>query len=230
MKTVLSIVIIALMGAVGYLWVQLQEVKKELNKQEPKVIINIHKDNSKSAVNKKIGQNLVDTNASTKQLEETIKEDFQKIFKDIFGNKEVQKQIKEGVNEFKKGLNQALKQLQEQVKSMDKNGENIFDELVKELGGGEYKVFEDKKNFYELVLDLHHDANAKVEIDAKGNLLSVKVTSHYEEKTKDKVVKKESFKSYMVKIPNDAVIDMIRSEYKNGMLYITVPKKGKDKV
>jgi len=230
MKTVLSLIIVALIGAVGYLWVQLQEVKKELNKKEPKVVINIHKNTSKREVGVQNSLSQVDKNASAQDLQEVVKKDFQKIFKDIFGNQEVQKEIKEGVTEFKKGLNQLITQLQKNLNDMDKNGGDIFDDLLKDLAGGEYKVFDDKKDFYQLIIDLHHDKDAKVEIDAKGNILSVKVTSHYEEKQKDKVVKKVSEKSYIIKIPGDAVIDMITSEYKEGMLYITVPKKGKEKV
>jgi len=227
MKTLLSLIIVALIGAVGYLWTQLQDVKKELNKQEPKVIINIHKNEPKSVTAK---QSFHESNDSSKELEETIKSDFKKIFKDIFGNPKVQKEIKDGVQEFKKGLNQALSELQKNVNKMDKESGNIFDNLLKELGAGELKVFEDKNSFYELIIDLHHDENAKVEIDVKGNLLSVKVTSHYEQKVENKVVKKESFKSYIVQIPRDCVIDMVKSEYKNGMLYITVPKKSKEKI
>jgi len=227
MKTILSLVIVALIGAVGYLWVQLQDVKKELKKEEPKVTINIQKS---SPVVSHTRSNYHDNNQSTDDLDKVIKKDFQKIFKDIFGNKEVQKQIKESVAEFKKGLNQAITELQKQVQTMDKESGNVFDQLLKELGAGEFKVFEDKKDFYELKIDLHHDKNAKVEIDANGNLLSIKVTSHIEKKVQNKIVKQESLKSYLVKIPNDAVIDMIRSEYKDGMLYITVPKKGRNKI
>ena len=229
MKTVLSLIIVALIGAVGYLWVQLQDVKKELNKQEPKVVINIEKPSS-AVSHPQTRSNYHDQNQSIDDLQKTVKKDFQKIFKDIFGNKEVQTQIKEGVAEFKQGLNQALSELQKNLNNMNKESGNIFNDIVKELGAGELKVFEDKKDFYELKIDLNHDKNAKVEIDANGNLLSVKVTSHIEQKTQNHVVKKESLKSYIVKIPNDAVIDMIRSEYKDGMLYITVPKKGKVKV
>jgi len=228
MKTVLSLIIVALAGAVGYLWVQLQEVKKEIKKEEPKVVINIHKN---EAVKRGLSTNLTDTNTTpSKNLEETIARDFQKIFKDIFGNPEVQQQIKEGVTEFKKGLNQALSELKKQMEEMDKESGGIIENLLKELGAGELKIFDEKNDYYELIIDLHNDKNAKVEIDAKNGILSVKVTSHYEEKVQNQVVKKESFKNYIVKIPVDAVMDMIKSEYKNGMLYITVPKKGKEKV
>jgi len=227
MKALMTLIIIALMGAVGYLWIQLKEVKQELNKKEPKVVINIHKDNAKAVVPR---STLHDSNNSTQKLEETIKRDFQQIFKDIFGNPDVQKQIKEGVSEFKKGLSQALNELQKNINNLDKESGSVFNELLKELGGGEYKVFDEKANYYELIIDLHNDKDAKVEIDANGNILSVKVTSHYEKKVDNKIIKKESFKNYIVKIPTDAVIDMIKSEYKDGKLYVTVPKKSKEKI
>jgi HSP20 family molecular chaperone IbpA len=226
MKTLLSIVILALAGAVIYLWTQLQDVKKELKKEGPKVTINIQKNEPKVTTKNNFNH---DENQSVKELEQTLKKDFQKIFKDIFGNKEVQTQIKESVSEFKKGLNQAITELQKQVNELSKN-DDFFNDLLKELGAGSYKVFEDKGDFYELKIDLHQDKNAKVDIDSKGDILSVKVTSKIEQKTENKVVKKESMKSYIVKIPQDGVLDMIKSEYKDGMLYITIPKKGREKV
>jgi HSP20 family molecular chaperone IbpA len=226
MKTLLSIVILALAGAVIYLWTQLQDVKRELKKEGPKVTINIQKNESKVTTANNFNH---DNNQSVKELEQTLKKDFQKIFKDIFGNKEVQTQIKESVTEFKKGLNQAITELQKQVNELSKN-DDFFNDLLKELGAGSYKVFEDKGSFYELKIDLHQDKNAKVDIDSKGDILSVKVTSKIEQKTDNKIVKKESMKSYIVKIPKDAVLDMIKSEYKDGMLYITIPKKGREKV
>jgi HSP20 family molecular chaperone IbpA len=226
MKTLLSIVILALAGAVIYLWTQLQDVKKELKKEGPKVTINIQKNEPKVTTKNNFNH---DENQSVKELEQTLKRDFQKIFKDIFGNKEVQTQIKESVSEFKKGLNQAITELQKQVNELSKN-DDFFNDLLKELGAGSYKVFEDKGDFYELKIDLHQDKNAKVDIDSKGDILSLKVTSKIEQKTENKVVKKESMKSYIVKIPQDGVLDMIKSEYKDGMLYITIPKKGREKV
>ena len=225
MKAILSLVIVALIGAVGYLWTELKQVKSELKKEEPKVVINIHKNEPKVTTK----SHYHDSNQSAEELQKTVKKDFQKIFKDIFGNKEVQKQVKEGMSEFKKGLNQAITELQKSVNEMDKDSGNIFGEILKELGAGEYKVFEDKGSFYELVIDIHHDKNAKVEIDAKNGLLSVKVTSHIEQKTQTQVIKKKSLKSFLVKIPSDAVMEMIKSEYKDGKIYITVPKKGKER-
>jgi HSP20 family molecular chaperone IbpA len=226
MKTLLSIVILALAGAVIYLWTQLQDVKKELKKDEPKVTINIQKNEPKVTTKNNLSH---DRNQNVKELEQTLKRDFQKIFKDVFGDKEVQTQIKESMSNFKKGLNQAITELQKQVNELSKN-DDFFNKLSKELGTGSYKVFEDKGSFYELKIDLHQDRDTKVDIDSKEDILSVKITSKIEQKTQNKVVKKKSMKSYIVKIPQDGVLDMIKSEYKDGVLYITIPKKSREKV
>ena len=229
MKTLLSLVILFLIGAVGYLWVELKNVKQELKKDEPKVVINIHKDDKKKDLNKYCVKNVNDLN-STQDLQTLIKKDFQKLFSDIFANPQVQKQIKSGIKEFQDSLQEAINELQKNFKDLNQKGKSVLDEFIKELGAGEFRVFDDKDDYYELKIDLNHDKNAKVEIDAKDGLLYVKVTSHFEQKEGDKIIKKESYKNYIVKIPGDASLELIKSTYKDGMLYITIPKKGGQKI
>ncbi len=216
MNKVIYIIVAVLVGVVGYQAVQMQELKKELIKKqkEPEVLIHIDKvQRTKQSLQ-------TDKNSS---LDRVLKSDFQKIFKDVFGNKEVKDGINQSVTEFKKGLNQAIIQLQKQVNSMDKDSGNIFNDLIKNLGAGQFKTFVDKGKIYSYVIDVDGE-HSKVNIDAKNGFLYVDISSKDEKKTKNSVVKEQSKKSIVLQLPKDGEIEKIRSEYKDKKLYITIPK------
>ena len=213
MNKLIYLVIIALIGVVGYQSVELSRLKKELIKKskEPEVIIHVTK----------VQPNSTSKSDENSSLDTVLKNDFQKIFKDVFSHKEV----KESIKEFKKGLNQTINELQKQLKDMDKEGVDIFGELVKELGVKEFKTFKDMGDYYQYVIDVDGE-HSKVNIDAKNGYLYIDITSKTDKKGKNSVIKKESKRSYVIKLP-DADVEKIKSEYKNKKLYLTIPKKKK---
>lgn len=230
MKVVLYLVILFLIIAVGYEAKQIEELKKMVKNDQPEVTINIDKDSLKSTNNnlhnsKTItkSKQIIQNDKNLDELQKTIQKDFHQLFKDIFGNKEVKKEIKQSVFEFKKGLNQAISELQKQVNSMDKDSANIFNELVKEFGAGEFKTFEDKGEFYSYVIDVN-GKHSKVNIDAKNGFLYIDIVSKDEKKDKNSVLTKESQKSIVLLLPKDGKIEDIKSRYKDKKLYITIPK------
>ena len=223
MKVGLYLVIFFLIIVVGYELKQIEELKQELIKKEkePKVVVHIEK-------TEPVKQNL--QSDSNKSLDEVIKSDFQKIFRDIFGNKEVKEGIKQSIDEFKKGLNQAITELQKQAKELDKVDGDIFNDLIKEFGVGEFKTFEDRGDFYSYTIDVDGE-KSKVDINAKNGFLYVDISSKEEKKDKNSVIKKESKKSIVLSLPKDAILEKIKSEYKDKKLTITIPKiKNKVKI
>ena len=216
MNKIMYLVVAVLVGVVGYQTMQMQELKSELIKKqkEPEVVIHIQKQEPRKESSKS------DENRS---LDQVLKSDFQKIFKDVFGNKEVKDGINQSVTEFKKGLNQAMSELQKQVKEMDKDSGNIFNDLIKELGVGEFKTFEDKGDVYSYTLEVDGE-RSKVNIDTKNGFLYIDITSKDEKKTKNSVIKKQSQKSIVLQLPKDGEIEKIKSEYKDKKLSITIPK------
>ena len=215
MNKFIYVIVVVLIGVVGYQTFQMQELKRELIKKqkEPEVVIHVHKA-------EKSNSSQSDKNRS---IDEVLRSDFQQIFKDVFGNKEVKDGIKQSVTEFKKGLNQAISELQKQVKDMDKDGGSIFNELIKELGVGEFKTFEDRGDFYSYVIDVDGE-HSKVNIDAKNGFLYLDITSKDEKISKNSVVKKQSKRSIVLQLPKDGETEKIKSEYKDKKLYITIPK------
>ncbi len=216
MNKIIYIVVVVLMGVVGYQAFQMRELKKEIVKKqnEPEVTIHIDKVENKT--------NLIQSDKN-KTLDKVVKKDFQKIFKDIFGNKEVKEGINKSVIEFKKGLNQAITELQKQVKSMDNDNGNIFNDLIKELGVGEFKTFKDNGEFYSYTIDIDSE-HSRVNIDAKNGFLYIDITSKDEKKSENSVIKKQSQRSIVLSLPKDGLVEKIKSEYKNKKLYITIPK------
>ena len=216
MNKIIYLVVAVLVGVVGYQTMQMQELKSELIKKqkEPEIVIHIQKQKPSRVTNSS------DRNSS---LDKVLKSDFQKIFKDVFGNKEVKDGINQSVTEFKKGLNQAMSELQKQVKEMDKDSGNIFNDLIKELGVGKFKTFEDKGDVYSYTLEVDGE-RSKVNIDTKNGFLYIDITSKDEKKTKNSVIKKQSQKSIVLQLPKDGAIEKIKSEYKDKKLSITIPK------
>jgi len=213
---IVYLIVLVLAVFVGYQSLELNKLKKELIKKskEPEVIIHIQKVEPQSSTQER------DVN---KSIDRVIKEDFQKIFKDVFGNKEVKDGIKQSVNEFKKGLNQAITELQKQLKDMDKDSGNIFNDIIKEFGVGKYESFHDMGDYYQYIVDVD-GSKARVDINAKNGYLYIDITSKQVKKVQNSVLKKQSKKSYIIKLPNNGLVEKIKSEYKDKKLYITIPK------
>ena len=216
MNKIVYLIVLVLAVFVGYQSLELNKLKKELIKKskEPEVIIHIEKVEPRSSTQKR------DVN---KSIDRVIKEDFQKIFKDIFGNKEVKDGIKQSVNEFKKGLNQAITQLQKQLKDMDKDSGNIFNDIIKEFGALEHESFHDMGDYYQYIVNVD-GSKSRVDINAKNGYLYIDITSKQEKKEQNSVIKKQSQRSYIIKLPNNGLVEKIKSEYKDKKLYITIPK------
>ena len=213
MKTPLIIVVIVILVAVvayqGYQINQLKNIKPE--PKEPKVTINIQKQEP-TTQDRDIDENL-------SSLQETIKEDFKKIFSDVFGNKKVQDGIKKGINEFKDGLNDAIAQIQKELGTLSKN-DSFFKEILKEFDLKSYKQFKDLGDKYELELVLPSRENSKLQLDVKNGFIHIVVES----KSKSENVTKSTSQTYIVKIPASSMIEMINSKYSDGKVTITIPK------
>lgn len=212
MKTsLIAVVIVILIAVVAYQGYQINQLKNtKLVVNEPEVIINIQKQEPKSE--SKTEQNL-------SSLEETIKQDFKKLFGDIFGNKQVQDELKKGVEEFKSGLNDPIGQIQKDLSTLSKN-DSFFNDILKEFDLKSYKSFQDKGDKYELELLLKDKANSKLQLDVKNGFLYISIDTKQESKN----MTKSTSQSYIVKVPKDGLVDSIDSKYNNGKVTITIPK------
>ena len=88
----------------------------------------------------------------------------------------------------------------------------------------------DKGDSYELKMDLAGMDDKSIKIDVKGNYLSVTAKSEEskEKKEGDKIIHQERHIGMVQRgmtLPKDADTEHYKSEYKNGVLTITIPKK-----
>ena len=88
----------------------------------------------------------------------------------------------------------------------------------------------DKGDTYELKMDLAGMDDKSIKIDVKDNYLSVQAKSETkkEQKEGDKIIHQERHVGMVQRgmtLPKDADAKNYKSEYKNGVLTITVPKK-----
>ncbi len=87
----------------------------------------------------------------------------------------------------------------------------------------------DKKDHYLIKADIPGVKNKNINISQKDGILKIEAKTDKEEKEKrDDFIKQERFTSQFVKIitlPKDADASKMKTEYKNGVLEITIPKK-----
>ena len=88
----------------------------------------------------------------------------------------------------------------------------------------------DKGDSYELKMDLAGMDDKSIKIDVQGNYLSVTAKSEEkkEQKEGDKIIHQERHVGMVQRgmtLPKDADVEHYKSDYKNGVLTITVPKK-----
>ncbi len=87
----------------------------------------------------------------------------------------------------------------------------------------------DAKDHYEVKVDLPGGSNADIKVKANGNVLNIDATTKkVEEEKGDKYIKHERFVGALHKsltLPKDADTDKLKTDYKDGILTVTIPKK-----
>ncbi|MCK4441690.1 MAG: Hsp20/alpha crystallin family protein [Sulfurovaceae bacterium] len=88
----------------------------------------------------------------------------------------------------------------------------------------------DKGDHYEVTADLPGVDQKAINLKVKDNILSIeaKTQNSKEDKKDDKIIKQERFVGSFYRamsLPNDANADKMTTDYKNGVLTITIPKK-----
>jgi len=91
----------------------------------------------------------------------------------------------------------------------------------------------DKGDHYLLKADIPGSKESEIKVTAKDGVLtieakSVKVEQKEEERNDSKFIKHERFEGVYMRsltLPQDADADKLKSDYKNGVLEITIPKK-----
>ncbi len=91
----------------------------------------------------------------------------------------------------------------------------------------------EKKNEYKIKVELPNVNKEDIEVELKDNFLSIKAESKFEECKEEENIRTSEFRygKFHRVIPLDCEVDSnnAKSEFKNGVLYINLPKIHEDK-
>jgi HSP20 family molecular chaperone IbpA len=247
--TLIGFILVAIIGYQGYLLNKSNTPLFETKKDEPKITVNIEKKSIEKEV-RELNKHVTTTqqpsttptqnnlqNIDPKEVfdEELIKKDMGKLFSDIFGNPKLQEGLKQGMKDMQKQLEEGMKELEKGLGGlsgeMDKlsNGDTFFKDLITGLSQANRLKFTDRGGEYYLKIDVPGGKEANVDIKTTANILTLTITSKSTSDTTNpnSTIHAQAMSTYqnILIIPDDAVIDELKTNYENGALEITVPKK-----
>ncbi len=228
---VIGFILIAIIGYQAYLLDKSSDTPKFATKKEqPQITVNIEKETK--IADKPIKQ--TQFNPDEMFDEELIKEDLNRLFKNIFGNPKLQEGIKEGLKEAEQQLQTGIKEMEKgfgdlslELEKLSKN-DPFFKDLLNTLKDKNQLEFTDRDKDYYLSLEIAGGANSKIDIKTKNGFLTILVFQNLEtiKQLGDSTIKSKSIKEHKntLKIPSDALIDKLKTEYNNNTLEIIIPK------
>ncbi len=241
-KNIIVIIGFILIGIIGYQAYLIDKTSEtpllQTKKQQPDITVNIEK---KSIVKEVKELNTPISQSSQTQInpddmfdEELIKEDLNRLFKNIFGNPKLQEGIKEGLKEAELQLQEGIKEMEKGLGDLNLELEKLsqsdpfFKDLLSTLTNKNQLEFTDRGEDYSLLLDIPGGIDSKIDIKTKENFLVISISQNIEktEQTNNSTVHSKSIKEHTntLFIPVDALIDKLKTEYKNNTLEITIPK------
>ncbi len=207
--------------------------------KEPKITVTIDDKAFEDQV--KTDKNIKTTQLSQTQSqqplidEEKIKEDLNRLFKDIFDNPKVKEEINKNFSEFQQQLHQGISQFQKEMFKMTQEFEKaakndtFLKDFFKNLNFPKTLRFSDLKDHYYLKTEPIADENSTIDIKVKGDFMLITVNKVLikKEEADSAIVKKEIKKKeqILVSLPKDADISKLKTIYNNSSLEITIPKK-----
>ena len=225
----------------AYLLEKLQVEKETAPKPEPKITVEIEKPQTPPPAQPHTARQIAPAAAANANSaeplidEKKIKEDFNRLFKDIFGNPKVQNEIKKNLTQMQEQLEQGVRQFQKELlqttAEFQKAAQNdpVFADLLKNLKFPKMQHFTDAGDRYTLTVDVPDNAKSSVDVKVHNGILIIFIHKVVQEKHEENgvVVEKEvkQEKQVVVTVPKDADTAGLKTEYDKGKLTVTLPKK-----
>ncbi len=242
-KNVVTLVGIFLVGIIAYQAYLLGKLEAEQKnavaaKKEPKITVEIEKEQLPQPKIAHTNRS-IPTGSNTTQTplidEKKIKEDFNRLFKDIFGNPKVKAEIQKNVTQMQQQLQEGLNQFQKEIVMMTSELQKASEEdpLLKELFQN-FKLpnaleFTDTGKGYSLEIDVPNNEKSTVDVKVRKGFLVILINEVVTEEHEENgvMVKKElkHKKQVLVTIPEDADTAKLETKYDNGKLRLILPKK-----
>lgn len=234
---VIGFVLVAIIGYQAYLLNKpsdTQTIKTE--KEQPNITIEIEKKSIEEEVKELNTPHQTQNQIKPEDMfnEEQIKEDLNRLFANIFGNQKLQEGIKEGMKEMQEQLQKGLKEMEKGLGDLSSEFEKLskndpfFKDLFDNFAQTNRLQFTDRGDDYYLELNIPGGDESKIDIKTKGNLLTLTITQKTitKQQNQNSTIKSESLQKHqnILLIPDDAFIDKLETNYKDGILEITIPK------
>ncbi len=237
-KNLIAVVGLILVGIIGYQAYLLGKKDAKLQKsiQEPKITVTIDKNTLPQTKTVKKATPSSSTLKPEEPLvdEKQLKNDLNKIFKDIFGNPKVKHEIEKNINQMQEQLQDGMQEFQKEMLQMTQElqkaskNDDFLKGLFKNFNLPKMEQFTDKGDHYYLQTAVPSNDKSAVDVQVKRGFIRILINRIYNENTEENgvVVKKEvhSKKQLFIAIPKDADIQNIKTNYKDGILEITIPK------
>ena len=243
-KIILAIgfVLLGIIGYQGYLLSQKDTQttpdiieKKIIKKDAPEIHINI--DNAPTKTSKSLSQDPsvspLSEDARHKQDQANIEKSIQDVFRNIFASKEVQ----DGISQFRQQAQVGMQELQKELEHLPEKIEKMQDELkddpffsqvLGQLKGFGGKQLEDKGDFYYMKMTVPGGKESKIDIQTKGHFLTIMIDAKNTQKTQTAngtmMQSSSQSSSSSIMIPSDALVEKLQTDYKDGILELTIPK------
>lgn len=211
----------------------------QAKKEQPEISIDIEKKSVEKEI-KELNKPLTQTsqtkfNPDEMFDEKLIKEDLNRLFKNIFGNPKLQEEIRDGLKEAEVQLQEGIKEMEKgfgdlslELEKLSKD-DPFFKDLFNTLTDKNRLKFTDRGEDYYLSLKVDGGANSKIDIKAKDGFLTISVLENIEktEQKNNTTLHTKSVKEHTntIFIPSDAVIDKLKTEYKNSTLEVVISKR-----
>ncbi len=236
LAAIVGLFLVAVIAYQAYLLGKKEALNAPAAVKEPKITVTIDDEAlEKEAKTQKSAQNKIQTDNEPVIDERKIKEDINKLFKDIFDNPKVKEQINENLSQFQKQLKEGVSEFQKEMFNIAKGFEeitkndNFLKDFFKNIKFPKTLEFSDLKDHYYLKTPPIADENSTVDIKVKGDFMLISVNENIikESNRNTHVVKKEIRRKeqLLVSLPKDAKIDEIKTNYKDFAIEITIPKK-----
>ncbi len=232
---VIGIILVAIIAYQAYLLGKKEAVATQsAQKPQPRITVEIEKPRPAAHPSRNTLKEVNATDFDEKALQAKVKEDFNRLIKDIFGNPKVKAEIRQNLQQMQQELQQGMNEFQKALVSLSAQFQQaasqdpLLQEIFKNIPIPKALQFEDRGSRYELHLQVPKDAKSSVDLKVANGYLVVLIHHVTKERHEENgaVVEKELIrnKEVLVSIPQDALVEKLQTKYDDGNLTVTIPK------
>ena len=234
---IIGMILVAIIGYQAYLLGKKDAQIKE-KAPEPKITVSIDKNIIPRKKQTKAVTSQTTSHVTPQQEplidEKKLKSDLNKLFNDIFGNPKVKKEIQKNISQMQEQLQSGMQDFQKEMLQMTQElqkasqNDDFLKGLFKNFNLPKMQQFSDKGDHYYLQTAVPGNAKSAVDVQVKRGFIRILINHVYHEDRQENgiVIKKEvhNKQQVFIAIPKDADVQNLKTNYKDGLLEISIPK------